>query len=457
MTFIICIIILLSGCKKSEEKPNIDDKISAEIQYLDKEISGFIDIATGKNEKNYDVQKEKAKTGVSNKNTEDSNSKGNSEESSEEGSQEDSNQNSKSSNQQNQSDEYEVTIMSMKYNSSNKIEDSQWDELKNSIEKADIQSKIDDIRVAYLGKKGKITELLKNLSSINNLEEKRELGKKINEIKNFCEKALNDKKKAILEKEFLISLQKNKIDITMPGRRPKSANVNLLTKVEEEIVSILTEIGFRVVEGNEIEDDFHNFEALNIPYYHPSRDSHDSFFISKEHVLRTHTSGMQIRTMMETKPPIAIVSPGKCARRDAIDSKHSPVFHQVEGLLVDKEISFNDLKGILELFCKKMFGDKTKIRLRPDYFPFVEPGADLSASCVICGGAGCKTCGGEGWLELMGAGMVHPNVFKHVGYEANKYTGFAFGMGVERVAMIKYGITDIRMFYENDIDFLKQW
>ena len=329
--------------------------------------------------------------------------------------------------------------------------------LKNSIEKADIQSKIDDIRVAYLGKKGKITELLKNLSSINNLEEKKEFGKKINEIKNFCEKALNEKKKAILEKEFLLSLQKNKIDITMPGRRPKSANINILTKVEEEIVSILTDIGFRVAEGNEIEDDFHNFEALNIPYYHPSRDSHDSFFISKEHVLRTHTSGMQIRTMMETQPPIAIVSPGKCARRDAIDSKHSPVFHQVEGLLVDKGISFNDLKGILELFCKKMFGDKTKIRLRPDYFPFVEPGADLSASCVICGGAGCKTCGGEGWLELMGAGMVHPNVFKHVGYEAGKYTGFAFGMGVERVAMIKYGITDIRMFYENDIDFLKQW
>ena len=251
--------------------------------------------------------------------------------------------------------------------------------------------------------------------------------------------------------------EKNKIDITMPGRRPKAASVNLLTSVEEEIVSILTEIGFRVVEGNEIEDDFHNFEALNIPYYHPSRDSHDSFFISKEHVLRTHTSGMQIRTMLETPPPIAVVSPGKCARRDAIDSKHSPVFHQVEGLMVDSGISFNDLKGVLELFCKKMFGDKTQIRLRPDYFPFVEPGADLSATCVICGGSGCKTCGGEGWLELMGAGMIHPNVFKHVGYDINKYTGFAFGMGIERVAMIKYGITDIRMFYENDIDFLKQW
>ena len=329
--------------------------------------------------------------------------------------------------------------------------------LKNSIENANTQSDIDDIRVNYLGRKGKITELLKNLSSIEDLEQKKEFGKKINEIKNYCENFLAEKKNIILEREFLVSLEKNKIDITMPGRRPKAASVNLLTSVEEEIVSILTEIGFRVVEGNEIEDDFHNFEALNIPYYHPSRDSHDSFFISKEHVLRTHTSGMQIRTMLETPPPIAVVSPGKCARRDAIDSKHSPVFHQVEGLMVDSGISFNDLKGVLELFCKKMFGDKTQIRLRPDYFPFVEPGADLSATCVICGGSGCKTCGGEGWLELMGAGMIHPNVFKHVGYDINKYTGFAFGMGVERIAMLAYGIDDLRLFYDNDVRFLRQF
>ena len=311
---------------------------------------------------------------------------------------------------------------------------------EQNISNAKNQVEIDEIRINFLGRKGKITELLKNMSSIESIEEKKEFGKKINELKFYCENTLTEKKKLLADKEFLESLEKNKIDITMPGRRPKAASVNLLTKVEEEIVSILTEIGFRVVEGNEIEDDFHNFEALNIPSYHPARDSHDSFFVSKEHVLRTHTSGMQIRTMMETEPPIAIVSPGKCARRDAIDSKHSPIFHQVEGLLVDKNVSFNDLKGILELFCKKMFGDKTQIRLR-----------------VICGGKGCKTCGGEGWLELMGAGMVHPNVFKHVGYDANKYTGFAFGMGIERVAMIKYGITDIRMFYDNDIDFLKQW
>ena len=328
---------------------------------------------------------------------------------------------------------------------------------EQNISNAKNQLEIDEIRINFLGRKGKITELLKNLSSIESIEEKKEFGKKINELKFYCENTLTEKKKLLADKEFLESLEKNKIDITMPGRRPKSASVNLLTKVEEEIVGILTEIGFRVVEGNEIEDDFHNFEALNIPSYHPARDSHDSFFVSKEHVLRTHTSGMQIRTMMETEPPIAVVSPGKCARRDAIDSKHSPIFHQIEGLLVDKNVSFNDLKGILELFCKKMFGDKTQIRLRPDFFPFVEPGADLSATCVICGGKGCKTCGGEGWLELMGAGMIHPNVFKHVGYDANKYTGFAFGMGIERVAMIKYGITDIRMFYDNDIDFLKQW
>ncbi len=335
--------------------------------------------------------------------------------------------------------------------------DELFSSLKVHIENATTLIDLDNIRINFLGRKGHITELLKGLSTIDDIERKKEFGKKINEIKLYCETALSEKKEIISEKLFLESVQKNKIDITMPGRRPKSASVNLLTQVEEEIVSILTEIGFRVVEGNEIEDDFHNFEALNIPYYHPSRDSHDSFFVSEKDVLRTHTSGMQIRTMLETPPPIAIVSPGKCARRDAIDSKHSPIFHQVEGLMVDEGISFNDLKGILELFCKKMFGNKTQIRLRPDYFPFVEPGADLSATCVICGGSGCKTCGGEGWLELMGAGMVHPNVFKYVNYDITKYTGFAFGMGIERVAMIKYGITDIRMFYENDIDFLKQW
>ena len=335
--------------------------------------------------------------------------------------------------------------------------DELFSSLKVYIENATTLIDLDNIRINFLGRKGHITELLKGLSTIDDIERKKEFGKKINEIKLYCETALSEKKEIISEKLFLESVQKNKIDITMPGRRPKSASVNLLTQVEEEIVSILTEIGFRVVEGNEIEDDFHNFEALNIPYYHPSRDSHDSFFVSEKDVLRTHTSGMQIRTMLETPPPIAIVSPGKCARRDAIDSKHSPIFHQVEGLMVDEGISFNDLKGILELFCKKMFGNKTQIRLRPDYFPFVEPGADLSATCVICGGSGCKTCGGEGWLELMGAGMVHPNVFKYVNYDITKYTGFAFGMGIERVAMIKYGITDIRMFYENDIDFLKQW
>ena len=265
---------------------------------------------------------------------------------------------------------------------------------EQNISNAKNQLEIDEIKINFLGRKGKITELLKNMSSIESIEEKKEFGKKINELKSYCENTLTEKKKLLADKEFLESLEKNKIDITMPGRRPKSASVNLLTKVEEEIVSILTEIGFRVVEGNEIEDDFHNFEALNIPSYHPARDSHDSFFVSKEYVLRTHTSGMQIRTMMKTEPPIAIVSPGKCARRDAIDSKHSPIFHQIEGLLVDKNVSFNDLKGILELFCKKMFGDKTQIRLRPDFFPFVEPGADLSATCVICGGKGCKAYGG---------------------------------------------------------------
>lgn len=335
---------------------------------------------------------------------------------------------------------------------------SETDELiKNTLSSCTTVSELDELKVLILGRKGKITELFKKLSTVTDIEEKKTIGQKINDLKNFLEEEINKRKKIILEEQFAISLEKNKIDITLPGREPSIASVNILTQVEEEIVDIFTSMGFTVAEGWELEDDFHNFQAMNIPYYHPTRDSHDTFYVSKDRLLRTHTSGMQVRMMKETSPPIAALSPGKCARRDAIDPKHSPVFHQVEGLLVDKNVSFNDLKGTLDLFCKKMFGSSTKTRFRPDFFPFVEPGADLSASCVVCGGKGCKTCGYEGWIELMGSGMIHPNVFEYAGYDSSIYTGYAFGVGVERVAMIKYGITDIRMFYDNDIDFLKQW
>ncbi len=332
-----------------------------------------------------------------------------------------------------------------------------YNSVKVSIDEANSQSDLDEIRVSMLGRKGLITDKLKGMSLITDLEEKKLLGKSINEVKNFIEEQLSSKRSAFSEKDFLESLKKTHVDITLPGRQPSVGAINILTQVEEEIVSIFNSIGFGVAEGFELDDDYHNFEALNIPYYHPARDSHDTFYVSDNRLIRTHTSGMQIRLMKDIKPPIAAISPGKVGRRDAIDAKHSPVFHQVEGFLVDKNVSFNDLKGILELFCQRIFGSRTQIRLRPDFFPFVEPGADLSATCVVCKGVGCKTCGYEGWIELMGAGMIHPNVFEHVGYDPKVYSGLAFGMGVERIAMLKYGITDIRMFYENDISFLKQW
>lgn len=328
---------------------------------------------------------------------------------------------------------------------------------KASIDNSSDTKELDNVRVSYLGKKGLVTEMLKTLQTITDIEEKKKFGKEINELKNFLETSIEEKKEILVEKDFIKTIEKNKIDITLPGRRVSRGRLNILTQVEEEIVSIFTDMGFTVAEGVELETDFYNFEALNMPDYHPARDSHDSIFVSANRLLRTHTSNMQVHSMEQATPPLAVISPGKVARRDAIDAKHSPVFHQIEGIFVDDDVSFNDLKGTLELFCKKIFGDKTKIRMRPDFFPFVEPGADLSATCVICKGAGCKTCGYEGWIEIMGAGMVHPNVFKSVNYDPEKVSGFAFGMGVERIAMIMYGITDIRVFYENDLDFLKQF
>jgi len=334
---------------------------------------------------------------------------------------------------------------------------SMYSSFKSSLLKLKNKEDLESLRVSMLGRKGKITEKLKNMSSIESIEEKKVLGKEINDLKKFVEDNIALARTNLMESDFLSSTEKSHIDITLPGRRPNIAAVNILTKVEEEIISIFHSLGFGVAEGFELEDDYHNFEALNMPYYHPARDSHDTFFVSRDRLIRTHTSGMQIRLMKEIPPPIAAISPGKVGRRDAIDAKHSAVFHQIEGFLVDKDVSFNHLKGLLEVFCKKIFGDSTKIRLRPDFFPFVEPGIDISATCVVCKGEGCKTCGYEGWIEVLGGGMIHPNVFKHVGYDTEKYSGFAFGMGVERIAMLKYGITDIRMFYENDIDFLKQW
>lgn len=320
---------------------------------------------------------------------------------------------------------------------------------------ADIAA-LEEVRVQFLGKKGKITDLLKELGTLS-AEERPLAGQKINALKDEVSTALTQRKEALTEAAYASSLEKERIDLTLPGRIPPAGNLHIITKMQAEIVSVLEGMGFSPVEGMELEDEYHNFEALNIPSYHPARDSHDSIYVSKDRLLRTHTSPMQIRVMKDIKPPLAVVSPGKTARRDAVDAKHSPVFHQVEGFFVDEGVTFGHLKGCLETFFQRLFDEKTKIRLRPDYFPFVEPGAEISATCVVCAGKGCRTCGNTGWIELLGAGMIHPAVFEHVGYDPKKYTGFAFGMGVERVAMIKYGITDIRMFYENDVEFLAQF
>ncbi len=331
------------------------------------------------------------------------------------------------------------------------------DKFHLDIEKISSPEELRDLRTSLLGKKGVVTDLLKSLSSLDSIEAKKEYGRLINTLKSTCESVIEEKQEAVEEAALMKKFDGEKIDITLPSRMPSVGGLHILTQVEEEIVRIFQSIGFVAVDGNEIEDDYHNFEALNIPSYHPARDNHDTLFVDDKYLLRTHTSGMQVRIMKESEPPIAALSPGKCVRHDAVDAKHSPVFHQIEGFLVDKHVTFCDLKGCLEYFCQKMFGAKTRIRLRPDYFPFVEPGADISASCIMCGGEGCKTCGHEGWIEILGCGMIHPKVFEHAGYDPSKFSGFAFGLGIERVAMIKYGVPDIRMFYENDVEFLSQW
>ncbi|WP_457569884.1 phenylalanine--tRNA ligase subunit alpha [Desulfurobacterium sp.] len=314
---------------------------------------------------------------------------------------------------------------------------------------------LDELRVKYIGRKGEVTSLLKRIPELPP-EERKSFGKACNELKKEIESLLQNKINDLKAKEKEERLKREFIDITLPGRKIPSGALHPITKTLAEITKIFTSMGFAIASGPEIETDFYNFEALNIPKGHPAREMQDTFYIKDEVVLRTHTSPVQIRVMESTNPPIQIIAPGKVYRKDA-DLTHTPMFHQVEGLMVDRSVTFADLKGVLELFLREFFGSETKVRFRPSFFPFTEPSAEVDIGCVICGGKGCKVCKGTGWLEVLGCGMVDPAVFKAVNIDPEVYQGFAFGMGVERLTMLKYGIDDLRLFFENDLRFIKQF
>jgi len=325
-------------------------------------------------------------------------------------------------------------------------------EAEERIKQVTNKEELKKVQVEFLGrKKGKITQLLRNMAALPS-QERPLIGKLINEIKGEIQKSLEVKRKQISKEKT-----EEYIDITFPGKKPKIGKIHPLTHTMEEIKRVFISMGFQVVRGPEMETEYYNFEALNMPSYHPARNEYDSFYLDNGYLLRSHTSPVQIRVMEKEFPPIRIIVPGRVYRRDAIDASHFPMFHQVEGLAVDERITFSDLKGVLTCFAHQMFGKNTLLRFRPSFFPFTEPSADLDIQCVICKGKGCKTCGRKGWLEILGAGMVDPEVFKKVGYNSEKYQGFAFGMGVERICMLKYGIDDIRLFFQNDLRFLKQF
>jgi phenylalanyl-tRNA synthetase alpha chain len=312
---------------------------------------------------------------------------------------------------------------------------------------------LDQARVRLLGRRSPWSEVQRSLGSLPP-EARRELGRLANEVKDELERALEQRRAELQERAEDELLATDRVDVTLPGRRPRPGSFHPLTIVQEEIVQVFTRMGYRVAEGPEIEDDWHNFEALNIPPDHPARTMKDSLYLDVPGLLlRTETSAVQIRTMESQEPPVYVVAPGRVYRREAADATHGSVFHQVEGLAVDEGISFADLKGTLEAFARALFGPERRVRLNPDYFPFVEPGAQVAVSCFLCDGSGCRVCG-NGWIELLGAGMVHPKVLENCGYDSERYTGFAFGMGVERIAMVRYGVTDLRLFYDGDVRFL---
>lgn len=314
---------------------------------------------------------------------------------------------------------------------------------------------LEDARVRFLGRKGLVTEVLRGLGQLS-AEERPVIGQIANEVKNAISQAMDGRKSELEAVEAERQAKTSRADLSLPGRRPKKGHMHLIPRVTEDILSIFAELGFQVAAGPDVETEYYNFDSLNTPADHPARDSHDTFFVRPGVVLRTQTSPVQMRVMEKTKPPVAIVAPGRVYRVD-YDASHSPMFFQIEGLLVDKGVTFADLKGSLMLFVHRFFGPDTRLRFRPHFFPFTEPSAEVDISCTVCGGKGCRLCKNSGWLEILGCGMVHPAVFGYAGYDYETYTGFAFGLGVDRIALLRHAVNSISYLYENDLRFLEQF
>ena len=324
-----------------------------------------------------------------------------------------------------------------------------------AMEAAGSEPELQEVKVRFLGKKGELTTIMKGMGALSD-EERPRIGAVANRVKDELEALFEARLTSLRDQEIALRLQREKIDVTLPGRRRPAGNKHPITLVTEEISDIFASLGFGIAEGPEVEKDFYNFEALNFPKDHPARDMQDTFFVSDDVLLRTHTSPVQIRTMLHQAPPVRVIAPGTVYRKDS-DLTHSPMFHQVEGFLVDRHVTFGDLKGILSSFVSQYFGPDVGVRFRPSFFPFTEPSAEVDIQCVICGGGGCRVCKNSGWLEILGSGMIDPEVFRAVHYDPEVYSGFAFGMGVERIAMLKYGVNDLRLFFDNDVRFLRQF
>ncbi len=328
-------------------------------------------------------------------------------------------------------------------------------EALSELSKASAKEAVLLIKAKYLGRKGEIPSLLKEMGALAP-EERKQAGEAINRAKDRLEEEVEKALSSFQEREKEEKLRKERVDITLPGRSIPLGRKHPVTQIMNEVEEIFYGLGFDIEEGPEVELDYYNFEALNLPKDHPARDMQDTFYINEEVLLRTHTSPVQIRVMEKKRPPLRVIAPGTVYRRDS-DITHTPMFHQVEGFMVDKGVTFSNLKGVLTLFLHKLFGEDTGIRFRPSFFPFTEPSAEIDIRCVICGGKGCRVCKGSGWLEILGAGMIHPGVFRAVNYDTEEYSGFAFGLGIERIAMLKFGIDDLRLFFENDLRFLRQF